>query len=166
MEFIDHTYNWCKGEIFEGKMSLLFGITILLVGLAYLKWGSTVYAKAQFLPLLAVALLGMAAGIYLISTNQKRLEQYPLDFEENPSEFVQQEKERTENFIKWYPITQKIFFVVMVAGMLCMILSHSATIRAIGIGLMLLSFYVFVLDHFSEERANTYHDKIIEQLVK
>lgn len=164
MDFIHHTLQWCKGEIFEGKISLLFGILILLVSLSYWKWGTTAYARAMFWPLLVVAFLAAGAGVYLIRTNQKRIVAYQEAFRENPDTFLDTEKERTADFIKWYPYTQKIFLGVMVVGMLCMILSHSPGIRAIGIAVMLLSFYVFVLDHFSEERAHLYHSRIIEHL--
>ena len=166
MEFIDHSLNWCKGEIFEGKLSLLFGLIILLVGLSYFKWGSTVYAKAMIWPLIVVAVMAMGTGIYLISTNSKRIVDYQLQYTENPNGFVQSEKERTEDFIRWYPKTQKILFVLMVIGMLCMLISHKGSIRAIGIGLMLLALYGFVLDHFSEERAGSYHKEIIEHLTE
>ncbi|MGI9550269.1 MAG: hypothetical protein ACR2MT_03640 [Aurantibacter sp.] len=166
MEFINHSLNWCKGEIFEGKMSLLFGVVVLLTSLAYLKWASTAYAKALFWPLLVVALVAMGAGVYLLTTNQKRVETFPTEFEQNPTEFIQTEKERTADFIKWYPITQKILFGLMIAGMLCMLLSKGALVRSIGIGLMLLSLYGFVLDHFSEERATTYDSHILNYLKK
>ena len=56
MDIINHSINWCKGEIFEGKMSLLFGAIILVVSLAYWKFGSTDAAKAIFFPLLTVAI--------------------------------------------------------------------------------------------------------------
>lgn len=163
MNFIDDTVNWCKGEIFEGKMSLLFGMVVLLLSFAYFKWGSTPGARAMFLPLLVVAILTISAGIYLVNTNQKRIPRYESQFKENPQQFLENEKMRTEDFIRWYPITQKIFFVVMIAGMLCLILSHSSIIRAIGIAVMLLVLYVFVLDHFSEERATFYYSKIVER---
>jgi len=164
MEFINHTLNWCRGEIFEGKMSFLFGAVVFLTSLAYLKWASTPYAKNIFWPLLIVAILAMGVGIYLLTTNQKRTENFPSEFEQNPTEFIQAEKERTADFIKWYPITQKILFGLMIAGMLCMLLSKVALVRSIGIGLMLLSIYGFVLDHFSEERARTYHSHVLNYL--
>jgi hypothetical protein len=56
MEVINDTTNWCKGEIFEGKMSLLFGVSVLIISLAYFKWGSTPAARAMFLPLLVIAI--------------------------------------------------------------------------------------------------------------
>ncbi len=166
MEIINHSLNWCKGEIFEGKLSLLFGVIILLVSFSYLKWGTTVYAKAMFWPLVVVAVMAMAAGIYLMTTNSKRIMDYQAQYSENPTEFVHAEKNRTEEFISWYPKTQKILFVIMLVGMLCMLFSHGAIIRALGIGLMLLSIYGFVLDHFSEERAGNYHNEIIEHLTE
>jgi hypothetical protein len=162
MDIISHTLNWCKGEVFEGKMSLLFGVCILLISMAYFKWASTPGARAMFIPLLTIALLAIGAGIYLVNTNQKRMPRYEIQFKENPQQFIKSEKKRTAAFIKWYPITQKIFFAIMILGMLCMLLSNAPNIRAIGIALMLLSVYVFVLDHFSEERATFYYSKIVE----
>ena len=166
MEIIDHSLNWCKGEIFEGKLSLFFGVVILCVALSYFKWGNTDYAKAMFWPLVIVAIMAIAAGIYLMTTNSKRIVDYPTQYSENPTEFVHLEKNRTEEFISWYPKTQKILFVIMLVGMLCLLFSHGAIIRAIGIGLMLLSIYGFVLDHFSEERAEIYHKEIIEHFTE
>jgi len=166
MEFFQHILNWCKGEIFEGKMSLLFGGLVLLLAFAYMKWASTPAAKAMFWPLLVVSAFAIGTGIYLITTNQKRVLDYKTAFVDNAGQFVQAEKERTADFIKWYPITQKILFGLTVIGMLCLMLSHAPIIRAIGIGLMLLSLYGFVLDHFSEERANTYHNHILHYLEK
>ena len=164
MEFIQHTINWCKGEIFEGKMSLLFGMVVLIISLVYWKFGTTPYAKAMFVPLLMMAIFTVGTGVYLISANQKRIPTYIKTFNTDPKKFVESERARTEAFIKWYPRTQYIFLGVLLVGALSMILSHGAMVRAIGISLMLLSFYVFVLDHFSEERANVYHQHIIQTL--
>lgn len=166
MDFIEHLINWCKGEIFEGKMSLVFGALVLCTGLAFWKWGSTPYAKVMAWPLLFVALFSIGIGLYLISANQKRIKESTLMYTNKPLELIKAEKQRTADFIRWYPITQKIFFGLMVAGMLGVMLSRLPLVRAIGLALMLVSLYVFVLDHFSEERAQLYHSKIIEHLAK
>jgi hypothetical protein len=36
--------------------------------------------------------------------------------------------------------------------------------KGAGIGMILLGFSIIFLDHFSEERAETYHTKIIESM--
>ena len=162
MEFIEHTIEWCKGEIIEGKVILTFAVIIGIVGIAYIVWGSSPYAKAAPWALLSLSVFALSTGIYLITANQKRISAFKTIYEQNPEEFVLSEKERTATFIKWYPITQKIIFGLMVAGMLCMILSHKTVIRTIGIGLMIFSLFIFIVDHFSEERALKYQQKILE----
>ncbi|MBT8256272.1 MAG: hypothetical protein KJO23_07010 [Bacteroidia bacterium] len=164
MEFIQHTIEWCRGEIFEGKLSILFGIVILLASLGYWKFGSTDAAKAMFVPLLMVALLSIAIGAYLIQANSKRITHYTEQFEQTPAEFILSEQERTAAFIKWYPYTQYILFGLGILAMLCLILSNKPLLRAIGIALLLLVLYMFTLDHFSEERAYKYRREITKQL--
>ena len=162
MGLIQHSINWCKREIFEGKMSLLFGVIVLMISLAYWKFGSTPYAKAMVIPILAVAVFSMSVGIYLITTNQARIPAYTAAYTANQEQFIQNEKARTEAFIKWYPYTRYIFLGVMLVAVLTMVLSNGSLARAIGIALMLLSLYVFVLDHFSEERAHIYYGQIVK----
>jgi len=164
MELINHTINWCKGEIFEGKMSLLFGIVVLIVSLAYWKFGSTPYAKAMFLPLLVVAAFTLFTGYYLVSANNKRIQEYTQQFNENPTKFVEDEKVRTDAFIKWYPYTRYIISVIAIIGMALAQFTLSPIWRSIGLSLILLVLYVFFLDHFSEERALEYHQHILKQL--
>ena len=43
---LKHSIEWCKGEIFEGKMILAFGILFLIITLCFWKFGLTVNAKA------------------------------------------------------------------------------------------------------------------------
>jgi membrane glycosyltransferase len=164
MEFYSHTLNWCKGEILEGRIILLFAVVLAIVATSYAIWGSTPYAKAAFWPLIINSAFALAMGSYLILTNQRRIITFAEEFKHDPIEFVAVEKERTESFIVWYPKTKKIVFGLMIAGMLCMILSGKPWVRSIGIGLMLFSLFVFIVDHFSEERALDYHQNIQEQL--
>jgi hypothetical protein len=62
MNFIEHTVNWCTGEIFEGKMIAMFGITVIIISIAFWKTGTTPFAKAIVVPLLVVGLLSATAG--------------------------------------------------------------------------------------------------------
>ena len=164
MEFIEYTLNWCRGEIFEGKLLFLFGAIVLIMALLYWKFGSTPFAKAMFIPLLVVALFGLIAGGSLVIKNQKRIVEYQQVWQENQQIFIESEKARTENFIKWYPITMYTLFGLIGIGMCCYAFWGGAWGRAIGLGLVLLSLSGLFLDHFSEERADTYHQYIINAL--
>jgi hypothetical protein len=164
MEFIEYTLNWCRGEIFEGKLVFLFGAVVLVIAFLYWKFGSTPFTKAMIIPLLVVALFGLIAGGSLVVKNQKRIVDYQQAWEENPQAFVESEKTRTDNFIKWYPVTMYTLSGLTVIGLCCYAFWAGAWGRAIGLGLILLSLSGLFLDHFSEERAETYHQHIVNVL--
>ena len=69
MEFINHSLEWCRGEIFEGKMLLLYALSITLVSLAFWKYGSTPYSKSMVTPLVFVAMLIGIIGMTLVTAN-------------------------------------------------------------------------------------------------
>jgi len=54
--------------------------------------------------------------------------------------------------------------VIMIGAIACYIFLGGAWGRAIGLALILFSFSVLFIDHFSEERAETYHQHIIRAL--
>jgi membrane protein implicated in regulation of membrane protease activity len=162
IDFIQHTVTWCKGEIFEGRMILLFGLAMLAVGLALWLSGTTPNARAMVVPALVVSLLSIPTGFNLSRKNARNIEVYQQAFAQNPDQFVQQEKERTENFIQWYPYTRWGMAAVTVIGLGLLLLLAGPPARAIGLGLIILAFAVLVIDHFSEERASTYHRHIVD----
>ncbi len=63
MEIITSSLQWCKGEIFEGRLYLLFGICVCILAFLYWKSGSTIFAKAMFLPFLLVGLIASGTGL-------------------------------------------------------------------------------------------------------
>jgi len=162
MEFINHTINWCKGEIFEGRMYFLFGFAVLLITLAYWKFGKTPYAKGVIIPFAVVAVFSIVGGLTLNFNNQNRIGKYQQEYSENPGQFIQSEKERTERFIKWYPYTLFGMSGLIVIGLLLFLFLESPNWKGIGLGLVLLGFSVILLDHFSEERAMVYYKHIVE----
>lgn len=164
MNFIEHTVNWCTGEIFEGKMIALFGITVIAISIAFWKIGSTPFAKAIVVPLLVVGLLSATAGSFMVVNNNKRIVSYKAAYQENPTAFVQSEKERTDDFIKWYPYTMYSMSAIIIVGIGSYLFLGGAWGRAIGLALILLSLSLLFIDHFSEERAEMYYQHIVREL--
>lgn len=54
MNLIDYTTNWIKGELFEAKLIVAFGILTLIAGFLFWKTGTTPNAKALFIPFIMV----------------------------------------------------------------------------------------------------------------
>jgi len=160
MEFIQHAINWCKGEIFEARLILLFGIVTIISAILFYKTGTTPGAKAMLFPLLVVGIMFSTIGSGMMYTNPKRMVEFQQAFDENPTTFIQSEKDRTDAFISWYPKTRIIFAILGGMGILIFMFWATPIGRAIGISLIIMMLTTFVVDHFSEERAETYHQKI------
>ena len=161
LDFIQHTMAWCKGEVFEGRMILLFGLLMLAVAVALWLSGTTPHAKGLVIPALVVSLLSISTGLNLSYKNARNIEVYQRAYAQNPDQFVQQEKQRTDNFIQWYPYTRWGMAAVTVVGLALQLLLASPTGKAIGLGLVVLALAVLVIDYFSEERAGTYQQHIV-----
>lgn len=156
MELIQHSVSWCKGEIYEDKMRLVFGVLIFIIALALWKFGTTPYAKALVLPAGVMAPMLLGIGYYLIATNHMRVDEY----QRNRKVFVMNEKQRTDEFIAWYPKTRMIIIGVMFIAMLLVSFIDAPVWKSIGFALMFLAFSKFVIDHFSEGRALKYSHEI------
>jgi hypothetical protein len=164
MELFRHTIKWCKGEIFVGKMSLFFGLVILAINLLSWTLSATYAIKEMFTPLLAVASIAIGTGFYMMKENNTRLLEYSAEFKRDKIIFLKKEKERSQGLIKWYPYTRIILGAVMVSSIFCVIIPHKPIVRAIGIALMVLVTYVFILDYFTERSVKNYYLKIVESL--
>ena len=164
MEFIQHSINWCKGEIYEARWILFIGILIIVSSFLFYKTGSTPGAKAMFYPLLLIGILFGSIGGGMMYNNSKRIVEFQKAYEKDPHAFILSEKERTDSFISWYPKTRWIFAILGIIGISVFMFWAVPIGRAIGIGLIIMMLSTFVIDHFSEERAETYHKKIEEVL--
>ncbi|MEX1132985.1 MAG: hypothetical protein WEC15_07160 [Flavobacteriales bacterium] len=163
MELIQHTIAWCKGEIFEGRIVLFVGLLVALAAFGFWKFGETPYARAAVLPVAVLAALMMVAGASMSVNNTRRIQAYTEAHTADPHAFAQAERERTDDFIAWYPRTRWIFLGVALVGMLLMTYG-SPLWRSIGMVLIGGALGVYVIDHFSEERALVYHGHILKAL--
>lgn len=160
MEFIQHTNNWIKGEIFEAIIIGVFGLLVITTGILYWKFGHTLNTKALIIPLVIVGVVLMGMGISMYFSNQKRLLEYKSAFEQNKAEFVQNEKERVESFQYMYTTTKVLATIFFVFAILVFWFSKSPNLHGIAIGLALFGLSGLVIDYFSQERADHYYEKI------
>lgn len=160
MEIIDHAITWCKGEIFEGRIILFAGIIVIILAFLFFKLGTTPNAKAMLYPLLVVGILFVAVGISMPYSNSKRIVEFQKAYTENPEGFVQSEKERVEGFRYMYTVTLIIALVSFAFALLVFWFSNSSMLKAVAIAMALFGISGLVIDHFSEERASIYYQKI------
>lgn len=163
MTFIQHTFTWLKGEIFEASIIAGAGIVVLLCGLAFWKFGNTSGAKAFIIPTSAFGVLLLSSGLHSISKNRARLQEYEIQSKADPVAFAVSEKKRVESFkpifqgTKWMAVT---FFLLALAAHF---FTESYHLRAIGTVLAIIGISGLVIDYFAKERADIYYQAILNQ---
>lgn len=163
MNLIKHTLQWCKGEIFEGKMIFLFGILLLLITLSFWKFGFTINAKALVIPVLLLSILHIGTGVVMVYSNSTKQEKFVAQYKENPENFKQKEIKRTNGFVKYYPLTRYFSIGLILIGFLLFLLLYNPVWKSIGLCVMVVGFSVIVIDYFSEERAFTYQNALLHE---
>lgn len=157
MSFIDHTILWTKGEIFEGTLVAIAGVTVILLGIAFWKLGHTAGAKAMFLPMMLCGALFLGAGGYMAYSNSQQIESFKQQYQDNPTTFVASEKARVEAFQSLYSMTMIMALVCFMLAVALHWLSLNPHLRAIGIVLAMIGVAGLTIDFFSKERADHYY---------
>ncbi|NJO92444.1 MAG: hypothetical protein HC831_28350 [Chloroflexia bacterium] len=164
MDFIQHTINWVKGEIFEATLIGLFGLLTIICSLLFWKFGDTPSAKAVIIPFAVVGIIFVVIAISGISTNNKRLPQYTEAFNKDKTEFVISEKKRVVDFQYLYKMTIIIASVCFVLAICAFFFTQNITLRAIAIALVIFGISGLVIDYFSKERADNYYQVIMTEI--
>ena len=158
---IEHTLNWYKGEIFEAKFILAFGVATILVATLFRYFGNTLNSKALFIPLLIVGLIFIAIGGSMGYSNQKTIRTIEQASKENIGEFVSAEKKRVEDFQYLYPLSLSISAVCFVIAVVFLGFMKNHHLHAIAIAITVFGFAFMVIDYFSKERSAIYYKQII-----
>jgi uncharacterized membrane-anchored protein len=166
MEFVQHSINWSKGEIFEGTIIGAFGLAVLLAGILFFFVGNTSGAKAMLVPLAVLGLFYAFTGISMYQSNQKRIHAYEKSFAEDSAVFVQAEKKRVEDFQYMYTVTNTVAAVFFAVAIVFFFLSLNPHLRAVGIALVVFGLSGLTIDFFSKERADIYYGEIQSELDK
>ena len=165
---IDHSLTWLEGELHEMRWLLAGGTLLLVLGLAAKLLATTPYARAVALPLLVLGGIVLAMGAGFTASTLQRQRAWPAAHAADPAGFAAAERARVAEFTAWYPRTRLIVAGLAVLAMVLMIYAESSGADEVArprlwswaLALFLFCGFVFVVDHFSEERAAAYAEKL------
>ena len=162
MDFIQHTTNWVKGEIFEATLFGSFGLLTIIFSLLLWKFGETPNSKALIIPLAIVGAIFLATAIGNIAGNNKKIPQFTEAFKKDKTEFVKSEKKRVEDFQYLYKMTIIIASVCFAVAISFFLFTNNHILKAIGISLIIFGLTGLIIDYFSKERADKYYELILK----
>jgi hypothetical protein len=160
MDFIQHTTNWVKGEMFEATIFGSFGLLTIICSLLFWKFGETPNSKAVIIPLAIVGLFFLVTAISGIVSNNKRLIEFNEAFQKDRKAFLVSEKKRVEDFQYLYKTTIIIAAFSFALAICFFLFTDNHILKAIGLALIVFGLTGLIIDYFSKERADTYYEVI------
>jgi O-antigen/teichoic acid export membrane protein len=164
MDFIQHTINWVRGEIFEAMIYGSFGLLTIFCSLLFWIFGTTLNSKAVIIPFALVGIFFLITAVSGIANNNSRLREYTGAYQLNKAEFLLSEKKRVEDFQYLYKMTIIIASVSFAVALSFFYFSDNYLLRAVGLALILFGMTGLVIDYFSKERAENYYKTILMQI--
>ena len=141
-------------------MAIVGGV-LIAVAIAVWRLGTTPAAKSLILPLLLLGGLLLIAGVSGTISNGRRIASFTQAFEASPTQFIAAEKSRVEGFQYLYTLTLILASVSFAAAVAIFWQTHTASLRGVAVGLVLLGLSGLVIDFFAKERADTYYEAIL-----
>lgn len=166
MNLIDYTANWIKGELFEAKLIVAFGIITIIAGFLFWKIGTTPNAKALLIPMIVVGAIYTTIGSGMLYSNPKRMRELPQKYEQDKIEFVKSEKKRVDDFQYGYKISKIVATIFFAFTLIIFWTTKNPNLMGIGIALTYFSLAGLVVDYFSQERADIYYAEILKEIEK
>ncbi len=166
MGLIDYTTNWIKGELFEAKLIVAFGVITIIGAFIFWKIGTTPNARALFIPLIVVGAIYSAIGGGMLYSNPKRMIELPKSYQQDKAAFAKSEKKRVEDFQYGYKISKIVATLFFSLTLIIFWTTKNPTWVGIGITLTYFGLAGLVVDYFSQERADTYYAEVLKEIEK
>lgn len=165
MDFIQHTIHWIKGELFEAKLIIAFGLFTMIAGFLFGKIGTTPNSKALLIPMLAVGAIYLSVGGGMLYSNPKRMIELPRTYQQDKAAFVKSEKKRVDDFQYGYKVSKIVATISFLLTLVIFWTTQNPTWMGIGLALTYFGLAGLVVDYFSQERADAYYKAITEALL-
>ncbi len=163
MDILGIATQWAKDEIFSSKLFIVAGVIFLIISIGFWQLGKTEIARAYIVPFAVCSGLLLIIGGGLTYNNYTRLKAFPDAYNDNQTEFIASEIERTENTItstestifKWIPI-------LIIAAALLIIFVDKPMWRAACVTTIAFLITLLVVDSNSHSRIVGY-DKALKE---
>lgn len=115
-------------------------------------------------PLLGVGLFQLATGGLMYFKSDKKSGDVIKDLEDSPTDFKERELKRLESISEWNRIYRYTEYAMIGGGFLALYsgqLSDIDYMKGLGTGFIIQGIAMLALDYFSNQRTDSYKDKVI-----
>ncbi|MDP1675352.1 MAG: hypothetical protein Q8L88_00690 [Bacteroidota bacterium] len=157
----EHLLNYFTAEKQESLFFILVGAAAIVVSIFL--WKNESSYKPMIYPLIAIALIQIIVGGTIYFRTDSQIATLSKQFQEHPAQYRTEETARMTTVNNNFTFYKYIEITLLSIGIiLTFAVSRSNDWYAVGIGLIIQSGLMLVMDLFAERRAHEYVEKIQE----
>lgn len=150
-----HLIPYFTAEKQEALLFMLVGVVALVLSVWLFTTGGRY--KSMLYPMAAVALIQIIVGSTVYFRTDTQVAALKAQYQSAPAAFKTEEIQRMQTVVKNFKLYKWIEILLLVAGIgLVLVLRRNDLWYAVGIGLIIQSSLMLVMDLFAERRADEY----------
>ena len=162
MDILKLSIDWAKDEVFSAKFFILFGLLFIVVTIAFYQLGKTEMARAFITPTLVTGILLLIVGSGLLYSNQKRINEFPRQYEIDATAFLASEIERADRTIQEYSNVFKVIPAIVAIAALLIVFVDKPIWRAACIATIAMMVVIMSVDINAKARIEKYREVLLE----
>ena len=163
MEFLNDLQLYFRGEKVESAVILLISLALLLAAIALIFWVRQPFTKGLGTVLLLAALIGVSVGGAVFFRTDGQVKELTSAYTSSPSEFADVEGRRMDKVVGSFRAYRFMYILSGIVALGLVSLTRSPEFHGAAVGLFVFAAMGFAIDHYAEERAIWYAEKVHAQ---
>ena len=160
MEFLNDLQLYFRGEKVESAVILLISLALLLASVALIFWVRQPFTKGLGTVLLLAAFIGVSVGGAVFFRTDKQVSELTSAYKSNRQEFTEIEGQRIDKVVASFRYYRFMYVVAGIVALALVSLTRSPALHGVAVGLFVFAAMGFAIDHYAEERAIWYAEKV------
>ena len=163
MEFLNDMQLYFRGEKVESAVILLISLSLLLASIALIFWVRQPFTKGLGTVLLLAALIGVSVGGAVFFRTDSQVSELASVYTSGRQAFVDAEGQRIDKVVESFRYYRFMYIVSGIVALGLVSLTRSPALHGAAVGLFVFAAMGFAIDHYAEERAIWYAEKVHAQ---
>lgn len=163
MEFLNDMQLYFRGEKVESAVILLVSLALLLASIALIFWVRQPFTKGLGTVLLLAALIGVSVGGAVFFRTDSQVAELSSVYTSSLQEFADVEGQRIDKVVASFRYYRFMYIIAGIVALALVSLTRSPALHGASVGLLVFAAMGFAIDHYAEERAMWYAEKVHAQ---
>ena len=163
MNFLTDMQLYFRGEKLESFFILLVSVVLLATALALVFWVRQPFTRGLGAALLGSALIGLSVGGTVYMRTDSQVSDLRSIYEADRQRFAEAEGPRMDKVVESFRLYRIMYALSALAAVGLLTLTSRPLLHGIAVGLFIFAAMGYTIDHYAEERAVWYTEKIHAQ---